>query len=110
MYPGKHAKERAHQPAFIMAGSGEAVSYAEYEARTNRLAHLLRRRRPLKKPHPGNFRPGRPARRDWGAPDQVGREIRQVPRTGKPWVNPGRAPLRPVGRAWALRAFRKRPA
>ena len=25
-----------------MAGSGEAVTYAEYEARTNRLAHLLR--------------------------------------------------------------------
>ena len=42
MYPGKHAVERAAQPAFIMAGTGEAVSYAEYEARTNRLAHLLR--------------------------------------------------------------------
>jgi non-ribosomal peptide synthetase component F len=25
-----------------MAGTGESVSYAEYEARTNRLAHLLR--------------------------------------------------------------------
>jgi long-chain acyl-CoA synthetase len=42
MYPGRHAIERANQPAFIMAGSGETVSYAEYEARTNRLAHLLR--------------------------------------------------------------------
>jgi long-chain acyl-CoA synthetase len=42
MYPGKHATERASQPAFIMAGSGEAVTYAELEARSNRLAHLLR--------------------------------------------------------------------
>ena len=42
MYPGRHARERAGQAAFIMAGSGETVTYAEYEARTNRLAHLLR--------------------------------------------------------------------
>ena len=32
------------QPAFIMASTGEAVTYAELEARSNRLAHLLRRR------------------------------------------------------------------
>src|SRR6266403_2861410 len=44
MYPGSHAKPRADQPAFIMAQSGEAVSYAELEARTNRLAHFLRNR------------------------------------------------------------------
>ena len=42
MYAGKYALERASVPAFIMAGSGEAVSYAEFDARTNRLAHLLR--------------------------------------------------------------------
>ncbi|MEO5900236.1 MAG: AMP-binding protein [Ilumatobacteraceae bacterium] len=42
MYPGKFATERADQACFIMAGSGETVTYAEYEARTNRLAHLLR--------------------------------------------------------------------
>ena len=42
MYPGKYAVERADQPAFIMATSGEVVTYGEYEARTNRLAHLLR--------------------------------------------------------------------
>jgi long-chain acyl-CoA synthetase len=42
MYPGHHATERAGQPAFIMAGTGEEVSYAELEARSNRLAHLLR--------------------------------------------------------------------
>src|SRR5258708_11803277 len=44
MYTGKHAYLRPLQPAFIMAESGEAVTYAELEARGNRLAHLLRNR------------------------------------------------------------------
>src|ERR1700681_1282610 len=44
MYPGNHAKPRADQAAFIMALSGEAVTYAALEARTNRLAHFLRSR------------------------------------------------------------------
>jgi long-chain acyl-CoA synthetase len=44
MYPGKHAHLRPLQPAFIMAGTGEAVTYAELEARSNRLAHLFRNR------------------------------------------------------------------
>ena len=44
MYTGKHARLRPLQPAFIMANSGEAVTYAELEARSNRLAHLFRRR------------------------------------------------------------------
>ena len=43
MYTGKHAHLRPLQPAFIMAGSGEAVTYRELEARCNRLAHLLRK-------------------------------------------------------------------
>src|ERR1700710_106899 len=42
MYTGKHAHLRPLQPAFIMARSGETVTYAELEARSNRLAHLLR--------------------------------------------------------------------
>jgi long-chain acyl-CoA synthetase len=42
MYPGSHAGARAAQPAIIMARSGEAISYAELEARSNRLAHFLR--------------------------------------------------------------------
>lgn len=42
MYTGKHAVERADQPAFIMAGTGESVSYAELDERSNQLAHLLR--------------------------------------------------------------------
>ncbi len=33
-------------PAFIMASTGEAVTYREYEARANRLAHLFREHRP----------------------------------------------------------------
>ena len=43
MYTGVHAKLRPLQPAFIMAESGESVTYAELEARSNRLAHFLRR-------------------------------------------------------------------
>jgi long-chain acyl-CoA synthetase len=42
MYPGLQAVARADQPAIIMAGSGETVTYRELEARSNRLAHLLR--------------------------------------------------------------------
>ncbi|MDU6671761.1 MAG: AMP-binding protein [Bradyrhizobium sp.] len=44
MYTGKHARLRPLQPAFIMASTGEAVTYRELEARTNRLAHLFRQR------------------------------------------------------------------
>jgi long-chain acyl-CoA synthetase len=44
MYTGKHARLRPLQPAFIMANSGESVTYRELEARSNRLAHLFRDR------------------------------------------------------------------
>src|SRR5258708_33720687 len=44
MYTGKHAHLRPLQPAFIMAATGEAVTYRELEARCNRLAHLFRKR------------------------------------------------------------------
>jgi long-chain acyl-CoA synthetase len=44
MYTGKHAHLRPLQPAFIMAGTGESVTYRELEARCNRLAHLFRNR------------------------------------------------------------------
>src|SRR6266568_3219878 len=43
MYTGKHTHLRPLQPAFIMATSGETVTYAELEARSNRLAHLFRK-------------------------------------------------------------------
>jgi long-chain acyl-CoA synthetase len=42
MYAGQSAAVRADQPAIIMAGSGETITYAEFEARANRIAHLLR--------------------------------------------------------------------
>src|SRR5215468_1945529 len=44
MYTGEHAHLRPLQPAFIMASTGEAVTYRELEARCNRLAHLFRQR------------------------------------------------------------------
>src|SRR6185369_167328 len=43
MYPGKQVIAHPDRPAVIMAGSGETITYAELEARSNRLAHLLRR-------------------------------------------------------------------
>jgi long-chain acyl-CoA synthetase len=42
MYPGEPFMTRSDQPALIMSGTGETMSYAAYKARTNRLAHLLR--------------------------------------------------------------------
>ena len=42
MYPGIHAKETPSRTAFIMASTGETVSYGELDQRSNRLAHLLR--------------------------------------------------------------------
>src|SRR5581483_2670147 len=44
MYTGKHARLRPLQPAFIMASTGEAVTYRELDARSNRLAQLFRKR------------------------------------------------------------------
>jgi long-chain acyl-CoA synthetase len=42
MYPGLQAGVRPSQPAIIMAQSGETVTYAELERRSNRLTHFLR--------------------------------------------------------------------
>ena len=42
MYPGEHARQHPDQPAYIMASTGEVTTFAEYEARANRLAHLFR--------------------------------------------------------------------
>ena len=44
MYTGRHAHLRPLQPAFIMASTGEAVTYRDIEGRCNRLAHLFRQR------------------------------------------------------------------
>ena len=42
MYPGVHAKTTPDKPAFVMAGTGEAVTYREIDERSNQLAHLFR--------------------------------------------------------------------
>jgi long-chain acyl-CoA synthetase len=44
MYPGLQVRVRPNHPAIIMAQSGETVTYAELERRSNRLAHFLRAR------------------------------------------------------------------
>ena len=42
MYPGEHAQEHPDQPALVMAASGAQLTFAEFEANANRLAHLYR--------------------------------------------------------------------
>jgi long-chain acyl-CoA synthetase len=42
MYASAHAIQHPEQPAFIMANTGETITFGEYEARCNRLAHLYR--------------------------------------------------------------------
>ncbi|MBV8410491.1 MAG: AMP-binding protein [Alphaproteobacteria bacterium] len=49
MYPGNYTQSQPDHPAVIMAvqsggGTGETITYGELEARSNRLAHLLRAR------------------------------------------------------------------
>jgi long-chain acyl-CoA synthetase len=42
MYPGLQTAIRPNQPAIVMAQSGETITYAELERRSNRFAHFLR--------------------------------------------------------------------
>ena len=44
MHPSTHARSHPDKPAIIMAGSGETISYAELDARSNQVAQLLRAR------------------------------------------------------------------
>jgi long-chain acyl-CoA synthetase len=41
MWPGKHALERPEHAAYVMASSGEVVTYRELNDRSNRLAQLF---------------------------------------------------------------------
>ena len=41
-YPGAHAAEHGDQAAYVMAGSGEVVTYRELHERATRIAHLFR--------------------------------------------------------------------
>src|SRR5215469_8519187 len=42
MHPSHHAKSNPDKPAYIMGGTGETVTYAQLEARSNQGAHLSR--------------------------------------------------------------------
>jgi long-chain acyl-CoA synthetase len=42
MHPYLHAQTQGDKPAYIMAGSGEVVTYAQLDARSNQGAHLFR--------------------------------------------------------------------
>ncbi len=42
MVPGDHAATSPNKPAYIMAPSGQIVTYGELEADANRIAHLFR--------------------------------------------------------------------
>lgn len=42
MHPRRFATQTPDKPAYIMAGTGEGVTYAELEARANQVAHWLR--------------------------------------------------------------------
>ncbi|HLI44303.1 MAG TPA: AMP-binding protein [Acidimicrobiales bacterium] len=42
MYAARHAKDRPDKPAIVMARTGLRLTYAEYEARANQVAQLLR--------------------------------------------------------------------
>ena len=44
MHPSVHARTHPDKPAIVMAASGETVSYAELDARSNQVAQLLRAR------------------------------------------------------------------
>ena len=41
-HPSVHAATNPDKPALIMAGSGETITYAELDARSNKCAHLFR--------------------------------------------------------------------
>src|SRR5687768_11457510 len=42
MYPGVHAQNIPDKPAYVMATSGEVVTYRQLDERSNRLAQLFR--------------------------------------------------------------------
>jgi long-chain acyl-CoA synthetase len=44
MWPGLHAREQPDKAAYVMAGSGEVVTYRQLDDASNRLARLLRDR------------------------------------------------------------------
>ena len=41
MWPGKHSRKRPDHPAYVMAGSGQVVTYRRLDDRSNQLAQLF---------------------------------------------------------------------
>jgi len=48
-FPRTYAEKTPEKPAYIMAGSGEVVTYVQLEDRANRCAHLFRKGHPSTK-------------------------------------------------------------
>ena len=42
MHPSIHARTTPDKPAYIMAGTGETVTYRQLDERSNQIAHLFR--------------------------------------------------------------------
>ena len=62
MWPGFYAESTPDKPAYVMASSGEVVTYRELNDRSNRLAQLLLRRgAALRRPHRGVHGEPRPS-------------------------------------------------
>ena len=61
MYAAEHAKEHPDQPAIIMAPSGRTLTFAEYEAGANQVAHVLRETGLRKGDHVAIFMENHPA-------------------------------------------------
>jgi long-chain acyl-CoA synthetase len=61
VYAAEHAKEHPEQPAIIMAPSGRTLTFAEYEAAANQVAHALRETGLRKGDHIAIFMENHPA-------------------------------------------------
>ena len=40
-FPGAHVEDRGEHPAYVMAATGEVVTYRELHERATRIAHLF---------------------------------------------------------------------
>ncbi|HLM96808.1 MAG TPA: AMP-binding protein [Acidimicrobiales bacterium] len=61
MYAADHAAEHPDQPAVIMAPSGRTLTFAEYEASANQMAHVLRETGLRRQDHMAIFMENHPA-------------------------------------------------
>jgi len=61
VYAAEHAAESPDQPAIVMAPSGRTLTFAEYEASANQVAHLLRETGLRRRDHMAIFMENHPA-------------------------------------------------